>query len=200
MQNIQHRVIKAPADALGVLLDRFASPDDLLWPSPAWFPVILDSGLALGSHGGHGPIRYHVSSYEPGRRVRFEFEPGMGLDGYHELAITEEGPDRCRLTHTISAGLSGRMVLLWPLVIRWLHEALLQDLLDNAEVAVTGRLARPRARWSWWVRLLRSGKGLPQSSQTSPTNPGHRPGQGPGQGPTSEQERGSGSGPGRRSR
>jgi hypothetical protein len=174
MRNIQHRVIKAPADALGVLLDRFASAEDLLWPAAAWFPVVLDSGLTPGSSGGHGPIRYSVSSYQPGRRIRFDFAPDLGINGYHELVITEEGPASCRLTHTISAGLSGRMVLLWPLVIRWLHEALLQDLLDNAEVAVTGRLARPRARWSWWVRLLRSVKGLPRSRQPIPADPGHR--------------------------
>lgn len=173
MRNVQHRVIKAPADALGMLLDRFASPEDLLWPTPAWFPVVLDSGLAPGSRGGHGPIRYSVSSYEPGRRIRFEFAPGLGINGYHELAIAEEGPDRCRLTHTISAGLSGRMVLLWPLVIRWLHEALLQDLLDNAEIAVTGRLTGLPARWSWWVRLLRRVGPSVDSPTPRASGPGH---------------------------
>jgi hypothetical protein len=44
--------------------------------------------------------------------------------------------------------------LSWPLVFRPLHDALLEDALDNAERQVTGRLQLP-ARWSPYVRALR---------------------------------------------
>ncbi|GAA3443426.1 SRPBCC family protein [Planomonospora venezuelensis] len=155
MQNIQHRLIDAPADGLGALLDRVATGDDPLWPAPAWPPLILDAGLAPGSRGGHGPIRYSVTEYEYGRRVRFSFDRETGIDGYHEFLVTAEGPGRCRLTHTIDGAPRGRMRLLWPLAIRWLHEALVHDLFDNAERAATGRLGGRPARWSPWVRLLR---------------------------------------------
>jgi hypothetical protein len=46
------------------------------------------------------------------------------------------------------------MVLAWPLVWQPPHDALIDDLLDRAELVLTGAVARP-ARWSPWVRLLR---------------------------------------------
>ncbi|MEV7013389.1 SRPBCC family protein [Streptosporangium sp. NPDC051022] len=155
MRNIQQRLIDAPAGRLGALLDRAATADDRLWPVPAWPPLVLDAGLTPGSRGGHGPIRYSVCEYEPGRRARFLFDQATGLDGHHEFLITAQGPDHCRLTHTITCTVRGRMRILWPLAIRWLHEALIHDLFDNAERAATGRLSRRPARWSPWVRLLR---------------------------------------------
>src|SRR5919198_1110330 len=86
MRNTHHRAIDAAN--LGELLDRLAGPDDPLWPSHAWPPLRLDAGLAPGSRGGHGPIRYTVAEYEPGRRVRFRFDRETGGDGYHELIAT----------------------------------------------------------------------------------------------------------------
>lgn len=47
------------------------------------------------------------------------------------------------------------MRLLWPLLVRWFHEALVRDLFDNLERTVTGRLADPPARWSRWVVAMR---------------------------------------------
>ncbi|MEU7901171.1 SRPBCC family protein [Nonomuraea sp. NPDC049152] len=155
MLNVQHRVIHASAAEVGAIIDRVTSPDESVWPAAAWPPLVLDRGLVPGSRGGHGPIRYHLTEYKPGRRILFAFEPHSGLDGHHELTITPEGPDRCRLTHTIDSATRGRMRILWPTMVRWLHEALMRDLLDNAERAATGRLSGPPARWSPWVRLLR---------------------------------------------
>lgn len=47
----------------------------------------------------------------------------------------------------------GRRVLLWPTVVRRLHDALVEDLLDNAERATTGHVDHP-AVWSRSVRVL----------------------------------------------
>ncbi|MFF0574984.1 SRPBCC family protein [Streptosporangium saharense] len=154
MRNVQQRSIDASADEIGALLERVVTADAHLWPAPAWPPLVLDAGLAPGSKGGHGPIRYSVSEREPGRRLRFVFDPALGLDGHHEFLVVAEGPDRCRLTHTILGTARGRMRVLWPLVIRWLHEALVHDLFDNIERAATARVNHPN-RWSPWVRLLR---------------------------------------------
>ncbi|MEV7008389.1 SRPBCC family protein [Streptosporangium sp. NPDC051022] len=167
MRNIQHRLVDAPPERLGALLDQVGTEDDQLWPKPAWPPLVLDAGLTPGSRGGHGPISYSVTDYEPGRRVRLSFEPGSGLNGYHEFLITAQGPGRCRLTHTIVGTVEGRMAVLWPLVIRWMHEALVHDLFDNAERAATGRMSRRPARWSLWVRLLRRLRKFPAGTETS---------------------------------
>ncbi len=36
------------------------------------------------------------------------------------------------------------MLIVWPLVIRFLHDALIEDLLDRAELEVTGHGGQPR--------------------------------------------------------
>src|SRR5690349_16450146 len=69
------------------LLDRVASADDPIWPAPTWPPIRLDNGLRPGSRGGHGPIRYTVEEYDPGRLIRFRFDPVMRMRGHHELRV-----------------------------------------------------------------------------------------------------------------
>jgi hypothetical protein len=155
MRNVQRRIVPAPAANVGRLIDELADPAVSVWPSPAWPPLVLDRGLQVGSRGGHGPIRYAVTAHEPGRSLTLAFAPGSGLDGWHELAVSPQEGGRSLLVHTISASTHGRMRWAWPLMVRWLHEALVQDLFDNAERRVTGTLAGRRARWSPWVRAIR---------------------------------------------
>lgn len=155
MRNIHSREIDAPATAVGALLDTLAGPYDRLWPTPAWWPLRLDKPLAVGASGGHGPVRYAVTEYEPGRRVRFEFTPEDGLyGGFHELRVTPAGAQRCVLTHEIAGALTGAELVTWPLLARPLHDALVEDLLDTAERAVTGTVRQPSGH-SRWVRILR---------------------------------------------
>lgn len=45
------------------------------------------------------------------------------------------------------------MRLGWPLAVRWLHDVVLEDLLDRAEDAV-GTPPAQRARRSGWVRAI----------------------------------------------
>ena len=70
------------------------------------------------------------------------------------------------LRHVAEARLSGVMRLAWLLAIRWAHDAVLEEQLDNAERAAGVEPARP-ARRSAWVRLLR-GLELPRSRATTP--------------------------------
>lgn len=169
VRNVHTRTIDAPLATVSALIDRIAADDDPLWPAPAWVPMRLDRPVGVGASGGHGPIRYEVIAYEPGRRVRFRFAPSLGLDGWHEVRVTDNGDARCVLTHEINAQPRGAMRLLWPLVIRPLHDAVIEDLLDNAELAATGRLDHP-ARWSPWVRLLRSRFERPVRTVPIPAN------------------------------
>ncbi|SCG58405.1 Polyketide cyclase / dehydrase and lipid transport [Micromonospora halophytica] len=172
MRNVQQRVIAAPANAVGRVIDELATPESSAWPSPSWPPLVLDNGLQPGSSGGHGPIRYSVTSHEPGRHVVLTFAPSCGLDGWHELRVTPESDDETRLVHTISATTTGRMRWLWPLVVRWFHEALVHDLFDNAERRVTGTPVAEPARWSPWVRLMRRVRAR-RSADASLADPGH---------------------------
>ncbi len=155
MQNVQRRTIAAPPGRMGALLDRIAGPDDPLWPAPPWPPMRFDGPLAPGASGGHGMIRYTVVEHVPGRLLRCRFDPAIGVTGGHELRVDPApGGTGTVVVHVIDGRLTGAMRVLWPVAIRWLHEALLQDLLDNAERAGTGTVREP-ARWSPWVRLLR---------------------------------------------
>jgi hypothetical protein len=154
IENVHRRVLRAPAGHAGELLDSLSGPDDRLWPSPPWPPMRLDGPLAAGATGGHGPIHYTVEEYRPGRGVRFRFVPPTGVDGTHELSVIPVDAHRVEVRHTLVGTPAGAMRLGWPLAFRWLHDALLEDLLDNAERELTGTVARP-ARWSPYVRLLR---------------------------------------------
>lgn len=153
-RNVHERLLAAAVDEVAPLLDRLGSPQDVLWPSWAWPPMVLDRPLAVGARGGHGPIRYRVTAHEPGRRVEFTFHPRIGMHGTHTFTVRSAGPGRTVLRHVVEARMSGRMRFAWPVAVRWLHDALIEDLFDNAERVLGVGPTRP-ARWSPWVRLVR---------------------------------------------
>jgi hypothetical protein len=156
IRNVHERELPmSPRDAQAILRT-LASEQDRLWPTQDWPPMRFDGGLQLGAHGGHGPIAYSVERIEP-ERVVFRLRPmrglGRGLVGWHgyELQPTKRG---LLLRHVLEAELTGGMRLKWPLVIRPLHDALIEDSLDLAEGV-------SRSCWSGWVRLLRRILGAP---------------------------------------
>jgi hypothetical protein len=154
--NVHERILPATVDQVGALLDGLAGPGDRLWPEDRWpgLPLRFDRPLGVGAKGGHGPIRYRVEVYVPGRRVVFRFSEKMFLDGTHRLEV-DDSQGVTELRHVIEARTtSAAAVRTWLLVARPIHDAMLEDLLDRAELAVTGQVLRP-ARWSRRVRLLR---------------------------------------------
>jgi hypothetical protein len=155
--NAHERVLPASTETVGALLDRLGGPGDTLWPSDRWPAMRLDRELAVGARGGHGPMRYHVVAYEPGRFVRFRFSGPPGFLGHHEFLVehaTAGGRQGTLLRHVLTLNPVDNARLSWALVWRPLHDALLEDLLDRAESLVTGRPV-PARPWSWWVRTLR---------------------------------------------
>ncbi|KAA2258669.1 SRPBCC family protein [Solihabitans fulvus] len=160
IRNVHERALPVPAERVGELLDRIAEPGNSLWPGQNWPPLVLDRPLAVGAIGGHGPIRYSCTAYRPGRLAEFTFEPAK-LRGTHTLEVLDgASPGTCVVRHTVVGTPVGSGRVAWPLAIRWMHDALIEDLLDLAAVAVGHPPARP-ARWSPWVRLVRAGLGRP---------------------------------------
>jgi hypothetical protein len=155
IRNVHERVVAmSPAQAWS-LVERVAEPDGVLWPVDHWPPMRFDRPLAVGAIGGHGPIRYSCSAISPGSSVSFAFDPSLGVAGTHTL-IVSPGPRAgiCVLRHELVGRPGVGMAVRWALVTRWLHDALIEELLDRAEIAAGHPPARP-VRWSPWVRLIR---------------------------------------------
>jgi Protein of unknown function (DUF3995) len=155
IRNVHERLINASPERVGQLLDSLAGDNDMVWPRDAWPRMKLSNGLAVGSTGGHGAIRYSVESYTPGRKVVFRFADKMGIVGTHTFAIEPVGTITTMVTHELIGTTTGAMKLVWPLFIRWLHDALIEDALDNIESA-SSKTPRPTRTYSFGVRQLRS--------------------------------------------
>jgi hypothetical protein len=152
--NIHSKSFTVDAKHLGALIDSLASTEDMLWPGEAWPAIRFDRPLGIGARGGHGPIRYSVTEYEPGRRVRFVFHGPVGFDGFHELRLESGENGSCRLVHELRMRTHGRASLTWPLIFRPLHDALIEDALARAAGSLGTEVKAPQ--WSWYVRVLRS--------------------------------------------
>ena len=158
IRNVHERRLPHPVDAVGALLDGLATRDDRLWPCWRWPAQRFDRPVAPGATGGHGPIRYTVTAYEPGRSVRYRFTAPRGLDGEHRFELDADGEAATVLRHVVQARAHGTMRVAWPLLWGPLHDALTEDGLDLAEASLAGkavpapRAPRPLGRW---VRLLR---------------------------------------------
>lgn len=164
VKNVHERVIAAPLEMVGGLLDRLASREDALWPRENWPPMRFDKPLAVGARGGHGPVGYFVEAYEPGRSVRFRFDAPRGFNGTHRFDVEELTPQTARLKHTLEMRLEGAARVSWPLFFRPLHDALVEDALDCAERFCASGASKDcqaqvgnfeKRRWSLAVRLLR---------------------------------------------
>ncbi len=163
-----HRRTVADATAAAGLIDALASDDDQLWPRHHWPAMRLDRFLQVGASGGHGPIRYWVDLYEPGRRVRFRFERPRGFGGFHEFVLLRDGGRAAELVHVLEARFTGSARVTWPLLYRPLHDALIEDALDNADGTTAGR--SEEASWSRYVRFLRQALHRRQESRAPRTS------------------------------
>lgn len=157
VHNVHERFVPAAPEAVGALLDTLGGVDDAVWPREHWWPMELDRPLGEGAVGGHSDIRYDVQTYEPGRRVVFRFDPACGLEGTHTFDV-QPRPGGALLRHDLTARALGGTRLLWPLAIRSVHDAVVEDAFDRVhERFLPGR--QPTS-WSPYVRLLRRLAGL----------------------------------------
>jgi hypothetical protein len=154
VKNVHERRVPFAIGEVARLVDSLSSAEDRLWPRDAWPPMILDRGLVVGSKGGHGMIRYSVDAYEPGRSVTFRFADGLGIVGTHSFTATDDGAGGTVLRHEIHGQTEGSMRLLWPFVIRWMHDTVVEDALDTAEASLRSE-PTPVRRPSRYVSFLK---------------------------------------------
>lgn len=162
IRNVHRRHLPVDPAEVWDLVARLGGPDDELWPS-GWPSARLAGPMEPGTPGRHGPVAYVVERVEPGRLVSFRFTAPRGFHGHHRFEVVPAGGDAggTILEHHVETTADPLAWLSWWAFIRPLHDALVEELLDRAERATTGRLAGPAAARSPWVRLLRR---LPRSS------------------------------------
>lgn len=153
--NSHERLIMASETVVGGLIDSLSSENEMLWPSDEWPAIKFDRPLAVGAIGGHGPVRYVVSAYAPGRRVVFDFTSPTGFRGSHAFEVVAHAIDQTLLRHELRMSVSGWAKLSWPLFFRPMHDALIEESFDRAERECGGVPARMHQR-SAWVRILRA--------------------------------------------
>jgi len=168
--NIRERELPVAIQQAGVLIDSLSSRDDVLWPTHSWPRMAFDRPLRVGASGGHGPIRYVVAAYTPGRSIQFRFTGPRGFIGYHGYVVTSTGTHSCELRHRLEMQTHGPARISWPLVFKPLHDALIEDSLASAQVALG--LAPNIQPWSVWVRMLRwvFAGGKSRSQMVAPAN------------------------------
>jgi hypothetical protein len=151
--NIHEREIPVAASAAGKLLDLLASENDAFWPRKLWPALRFDRVLQAGVAGGHGPIKYVIEDYRPGQLLKCRFLQPAGFNGLHWAEIVPVSDGLIIVRHAISMRLEGWALLSWPLVVRPLHDALMEDAMALAQASLG---AAPAVRpWSAWVKLLR---------------------------------------------
>jgi len=169
LRNVHERTTAGPIDRAERLLANLGSPEDQVWPSDRWPRLVLDDGLAPGSRGGHGPIRYHVESADP-REVRFRFDPGRpALHGWHAFRVAPLADGQVRWTHEFH--LDRPSVLARHAVVP-LHDGLLEDLLDQVVATTADRPLTRRplpARLRFTLRALGLALRLDRSRGSVPT-------------------------------
>jgi hypothetical protein len=153
IKNIHERKIDRSLQQVGELLNSLSADKDRLWPCESWPPMRLDRPLEEGAKGGHGPIRYQVIKFEPGKRVRFEFMGPAGFEGFHEFKLISRSQVETSIRHEIHMKATGQALLTWPIIFRPLHDALIEDAFNKAERQVG--LSAADSDWSAWVRILR---------------------------------------------
>lgn len=152
VMNIHQRQFSSNSEQVWALIESLSSPGDRLWPRHAWPKMEFDRPLGVGAIGGHGPVRYFVEEYVPGKSIRFRFTGPKGFNGFHGFDVSSLSSGSV-LRHTLLMTAEGPAVLTWPLVFRPLHDALLEDCLGCAEESL-GFSPKIQA-WSPWVICLR---------------------------------------------
>jgi hypothetical protein len=136
---VHERELATSPAAVGELLD----DPSRMWP--ARWPPISDTGI--------GFLRHEPLGHSAGEWRSYRITAPRGLDATHGWDVRSGTAGGATLRHTVEGRVTGTMRIAWPLVVRPIHDALHEDVLDEAERAVGGT---PRSsRWTLRVRALR---------------------------------------------
>ena len=151
--NIHKRIINQPKRKIVELIETLSTEKDKVWPFEKWPKMKFKEGKREGAKGGHGPIRYTIEKYIPSELIQFKFTNPKGFDGIHKFEIIELASDKTELIHTIDIKTSGIDILTWVIGVRWLHDALIEDLFDKVENRFGDE--NKKTTWNFWVKFLR---------------------------------------------
>ncbi|MDT0557428.1 hypothetical protein RM697_02130 [Ichthyenterobacterium sp. W332] len=151
--NIHKRQIHQPKEQVSRLFKTLSSANDLVWPYENWPAIRFKDGLRVGSKGGHGRIRYTIIEFIEGERIKFQFTKPDGFNGTHELIINAINDLNTEIIHEIRAETTFKATFFWVFVIRWLHNALIEEAFDKVENYFTE--TKKERRYNLWVKLLR---------------------------------------------
>ncbi len=153
VSNHHKRNIDQPKKEISKLIEKLASKDDIIWPIDKWSAMKFKDGLKLGSKGGHGIIRYTIVDYNSENGIEFQFTSPKGFHGFHKFRISAIDSNKTEVRHTINMKTHGIATIQWLVFIRWLHDALIEDALDNIENYFSDE--KKVSKWSAWVKLWR---------------------------------------------
>lgn len=152
--NIHTRKINQSKDKVSELFKTLATTNDLIWPFENWPAIHFKEGLQVGSRGGHGTIRYSIVEFREYDFIKFEFSKPDGFIGTHEFKIEKLSENETEISHIINTTTNFKASLLWVLVIRWLHDALIEDAFDKVESYYIDE--KKTTLYNLWVKLLRA--------------------------------------------
>ena len=151
--NIHKRIIDQPIEKVAALFKTLATANDLVWPHENWPAMKFKEGLSVGSQGGHGRIRYTIIALEAGEFIRFKFTKPNGFNGTHTLKMSAINSNKSEISHEIRMQTAFKATVLWVFIIRWLHDALIEDAFDKVENHFLTE--KKRTKYSAWVNYLR---------------------------------------------
>lgn len=152
--NIHKRLVSQPEEEIVSLFQTLATSEDKIWPKKNWPSIRFENGLYMGSHGGHGRIRYTIIEFVEGRQIKFQFTKPNGFEGTHELFFRSISENNTEIIHEIHMNTTTlKATLLWVFTVRWLHDALIEEAFDNIENCFLPQ--KKRTKYSIWVTLLR---------------------------------------------
>lgn len=151
--NTHKRIINQPKQNISPLLKTLSAKDDKVWPKQYWPAIKFENGLSLGAVGGHGIIKYVIENYNQGESITFRFLKPKGFNGIHKFDINTINETTTEIKHSIDMETKGLATLQWMFVIRWLHDALIENAFDCVE---NNFLATKKfTKWNAWVHIWR---------------------------------------------
>ncbi|MEW4922736.1 hypothetical protein [Algibacter sp. 2305UL17-15] len=151
--NIHKRKVKQPKHKVSALLKTLSTKEDKIWPIAYWPAIRFDNGLKVGSKGGHGIIRYYIEDHKLGEYIVFRFLSPKGFNGIHKFEIMQIDKENTEIQHSIIMNTEGMAALQWIFMIKWLHDALIENAFDRIENNFSED--KVFTTWNIWVRIWR---------------------------------------------